>query len=145
MTREKWTAMSADERRIKVAELCGWRWDVCGVNSTGIKLFGWRNPHGDFVGWGETKELAAGYTLPDYQRCLNAMHEAVLMIKCGILQRQYNKNLYSIHGWRPNRDEIETIADVMSNAPDSIDWRHLNSTAAQRAEAFCLTLEPEDK
>lgn len=30
MTREKWSKMSPDERRIKVAKLCGWR-DISSV------------------------------------------------------------------------------------------------------------------
>ena len=137
MTREKWAAMRSGEWRINIAKLCGWV-DVYDPVYPADTV--WIAPNGK----SPSSLGAAGYgLLPYYETDLNAMHEAVLTIKCGVLQRRYTRNLLLIHGWRPDRSEDEIISEAMSDTPDQIDWRLLNSTAAQRAEAFVLTLVPE--
>lgn len=63
MTREKWAAMTDDERRIKIAELCGW-W----LYTTTVSGQRWyRNKFGVSVFEG---------ALPNYLNDLNAMAEA---------------------------------------------------------------------
>jgi hypothetical protein len=108
--------MAPDEQRIKIAELCGWR-----------------NIHHDCgYPWAGIPPQHPGenHDLPDYENDLNAMHEA------------------EGHLWIPDADCVagEYLAWITNIIDASCSrWRLPFATAAQRAEAFVLTLEPEDK
>lgn len=114
MTRIRWAEMSLEERRIKVAELCGWRCSVLGN--------WWHQmvpPDGD----GTKVE-----TCPDYLNDLNAMHWAEMNMS----EEQpecYEENL------------IRVMSTPEGCHPGRVLWF---ATAAERAEAFALTMEPED-
>jgi hypothetical protein len=120
MTREKWAAMTADERRIKVAELRGWRRQG-DVDVEFVWLHPVLCPASDmFV----CCNFPPARGLPDYLNNLNAMHNVEKTILDAFVRRRYYQHLDAITG-----DQ----------------WNTIVATAAQRAEAFVLTLEPEDK
>ena len=96
MTRLDWFELTADERRVKVAKLCG-----CNTDRR--------------VSWRSTWE-----GIPDYLVDLNAMYMAERLIEENEMQIDYMNN----------------ILDV------SKQWAICHATAAQRAEAFVLTMEP---
>ncbi len=138
MTREKWATMSADERRIKVAELCGWK-------SNGAGYF--HKARTFSIGGGETRTIldvaslypechddcggiGSGETevLPDYLNDLNAMHEA---------ERPLRGDDHDLRG-----EYLAYLLQVMDAS--CARWLGAFATAAQRAEAFVLTIEPEN-
>jgi len=88
-----------------------------------------RNPNTPFCNTGGNRGVEWDIVerpLPDYLCDLNAMHEAenTILDAIAFVRRRYYQNLDAITG-----DQ----------------WNTIVATAAQRAEAFCLTLEPEDK
>jgi hypothetical protein len=106
MTREQWKQMTPDQRRIKVAELCGWESFPL---SDGCPNW-WKR--------GKDERINSHY-LPDYENDLNAMHEAEKTISEAFLRRRYYQYMDIITG-----DQ----------------WNTIVATAAQRAEAFAITL-----
>jgi hypothetical protein len=116
MTREKWSKMTADDRLIKVAELCVWQ------ENRGY----WWNDMLDKSRPKSDDGIRTFAGIPDYLNDLNAMHEAenTILGAIAFVRRRYYQNL-----------------DAITGDP----WNTIVATAAQRAEAFALTLEPEDK
>ena len=118
MTREQWAEMTEEEQRIKVAELCGWKlWDHPDAMKDKV---GWSMPENWCLSPDGMQRLYCD--MPDYLNDLNACH---------------------------------TFKDVMSDDQklsyiiwiDTVITDHyfgdVFATAAQRAEAFVLTMEPE--
>jgi hypothetical protein len=118
MTREKWSKMTADERRIKVAELCGWK-NTADPEYPGDTV--WVAPNDR----SPSSLGAAGYgLLPYYETDLNAMHEAEKII----IAKKVRRNQVVPRG---------VYESMLIEATGGFAWR---ATAAQRAEAFVLTL-----
>jgi hypothetical protein len=112
MSREEWAKLSDEEKRIKVAELCGWmEANPCHMNGDVYRT--WVLPDGT------PSTLSA---LPDYLNNLNAIHEAE-MEHCyaGPIFVKYARHLL----------------EVCDGTGQPV---HM-ATAAQRAEAFVLTME----
>ena len=116
MTREQWAKLTDKEKRIKVAKLRGAH-KFAGCNwaffSNGTKL----------------------QRVPDYLNDLNAMHEVIT----GCLVSFEQKEAF-----------MDTLAFICSvNSPATwqetikVQMDYANATAAQRAEAFVLTMEEE--
>lgn len=105
MTHDKWIKLTPEKQRIKIAELCGYRW-LADVHTTINYAF-----------LNDAEEMSR---VPDYLNDLNAMHEV--------------ENTMPEHKWNIYDDILETIVDA------GFIW---NATAAERAEAFVLTMEPE--
>ena len=139
MTREQWKQMTPDQQRIKVAELCGWI--SLGVSKyqtptgdtregpIGASPDGSLNPlAGPYVGYGSDGYVCV---LPDYLNDLNAMHDAE-----GLLDTPKRRGVFI--------DRLFIIVSGRSIATRSLCDQICHATAAQRAEAFCLTLEPEE-
>ena len=123
MTREKWATMSSDERRIKVAELCGWRRQ----GDIDVEFFWWHPglcPAGSLV---VCYNFPPARGLPEYLNDLNAMHEAEKII----ISKKVRRNQVVPRG---------IYESMLIDATGGFAWC---ATAAQRAEAFVLTLEPE--
>jgi hypothetical protein len=106
MTREQWAAMSDEEKRIKVAELCGFVDLSKPVDGRALELM----------------MVAA----PDYLNDLNAMHE------CWKLLTSFQQTV--CWNW------LAKICDA-ADAGGDLMIACGNATAAQRAEAFVLTME----
>jgi hypothetical protein len=130
MTHEQWIALTPEQQRIKVAELCGRR--KCGYRETKgfIDEDGVWNPQGNEVfsttGRGiMTDDL--GRIVPDYLNDLNAMHEAETTIPVQMRETYYNNLICVVY----NGDYTEGIRGS----------RVCSATAAQRAEAFVMTME----
>lgn len=131
MTREQWAKLSPEEKRIKVAELCGItsiheadrenRGMARMAHRLGYDLFGLRN--GQFA------------IVPDYLNDLNAMHEAekVLQERFGLMLRYTSWLQFVVLGkW----EKEEAIQEGRLSR-----YKVYFATAAQRAEAFVLTME----
>lgn len=117
MNREAWAKLSALERRIRIAKLCGWR----STQWEGEEEPLWELPGNSFTRLRTTKEL------PDYLNDLNAIHMAVMAMP---------KQLRMKHDvW------LMLICSHEDGTWDLFDVH--NATAEQRAEAFILTMEPE--
>lgn len=124
MNREEYRKLTDVEKRIKVAELCGWKNFEPNDNGTcDITEIG--------CGWlGTNLEGFELCPVPDYLNDLNAMAEAETMLVDGL------GDLYNYHLWTVVRQDSERLG-----VWDQIFvWK---ATAAQRAEAFVLTMEPE--
>lgn len=123
MTREKWAAMSDDERRIKIAELCGLESIHFDKNRTRLLHV-------------VRRQLFGGYAtrVPDYLNDLNAMREVLDTLEGGVRHLAYMNNIMKViipdgdEWWAGSNNDLESLH---------------NATAAQRAEAFALTMEPE--
>jgi hypothetical protein len=122
MNHEKWIKLSEEEQGDKVAELLGWRF-VEGLDCPSLSFSGarccadcWVDPDGN-AGCGDIIR-------PDYLNDLNAMHEAV-------------NSLTDV--------QYDCFCDILWNMCGGASGKHgaINATAAQRAEAFVLTMEPE--
>ena len=122
MTREKWKQMTAEEQRIKIAELCGWsnvhktgeQFDSEPLMDKGIGLVGFRNLT-------VTKERQLE-VVPDYLNDLNACHE-------------FEKTLVDEHEgtkWT-YKQRLKTMLGA--------SWGF--ATAEQRCEALVLTMTGE--
>lgn len=129
MTREDWKKLTPEEQRIKVAELCGLTVQEC------------KEQPGEYYVWNEerNKQLAKEgssddgmLNFPDYLNDLNAMHEAVMAVDNFGFWLRYTSWLMLIV-YPPNKHIGEQ---------DRL-FRVYNATAAQRAEAFVLALEPQ--
>lgn len=123
MTLEEVKALSDEELRIKVAELCGWEISPFG---SGIICFNeeldkQRAPEDDGI----------RFSLPDYPHDLNACHE---MEKAAEVD-EYVPTLYEVITGYPLK-----IMQNQGQAIDLMNWVY-NATARQRCEAFVLTME----
>lgn len=74
-TREEIEAMSDEERRIKTAELCGWRRIYNSINY-GLGVNGFPAAY-----QGDLNSVEAREIVPDYLNSLDAMHEAERIMK----------------------------------------------------------------
>ena len=114
MTAEEYDKLTNEEKRIKVAELCGWTdFEMYEVNGRTV-WYGFHDTHHP-----QTKYRYVT-PLPDYLNDLNAMHKAENANITNTLSPKYNKTLFDVCirvGWHPER-----------------------ATAAQRAKAFVLTM-----
>jgi len=117
MTHKKWIKLSPEERRIKVAECCGW--ERLHMKKPDEAL---REPNGIVHYFADEH----GLNLPDYLNDLNLMHEVENSI--------HNKSF----------DNSEWLS-YLHNLDKVIHQRRAHATAAHRAEAFVLTMEPEDE
>ena len=109
--------MTQEQKLIKIAEACGWK----------------PHPKDRFlvIPPNSPNSVQPWHTIPDYFRCLNAMHEAEKVLSDlnhGLFRRLLFTSYYNSGGDSDRRtnDEAER-------------WR-VSATAAQRAEAFGLTL-----
>ena len=133
MTRKQWAKLSDDEKRIKVAELCGWK-------KTTYRALGYKRGAVDAELWLDAKEDqheeyeldGERYPFPDYLNDLNAMHEAEQL-----LHHLWDKKHPGASAWDEFMRQLEL---VVGDRGWVATW---NATAAQRAEAFVLTKEPE--
>jgi hypothetical protein len=108
--------MTPEKQRIAIAEACGW-----GLN------YDWERP-GIGEWWEKTGEQPRrSNDLPDYLNDLNAMHDAEDTLFGSVYDRYYN--------------EIAKLIDPYdSDTARFADFAVINSTAAQRAEAFLRTI-----
>jgi len=129
MTHDKWIKLTKEERCIKVGELCGWQGPFRKGN---VHIHGF--PSGMNVPKDADKDHGTRYWMkqghvPDYLNDLNAMHE--------VEQRRIMES-----------DTVYAFMVHLVRICDAESWRMnpislIHATAAQRAEAFVLTMEPE--
>jgi len=114
------TKKSPEEQRIQIARLCGWYniWQ-------GTKALYGRLHH--------SKE--DGY-VPDYFNDLNAMHKAIMWAFDTCLS--FNPTMYVA-----NLDKVIIGSKEYNNGEVADRFDFANATAAQRAEAFVLTMESD--
>jgi hypothetical protein len=112
--------MTTEEKRIKIAEACGWKFYKECANGTCCCGFPWENPSG-----------IAHQIGPDYFNDLNAMHEAWMILPDKRSRFVFHEQL--------RRQVIKEGGHAASTEGD-IDCCCENATAAQRAEAFGKTL-----
>ena len=129
MTHEEWVKLTPEQQRIKVAKLAGWADEGQGM---------WKDPDGIYcqalyptggdgntlVGLGKHDEDVP----PNYLNDLNAMHDCMIMIRDRGLFANYYANLRTLHG----------VWGLCFST-----WQEHNCTAAQRAEAFVVTMEAQ--
>ena len=114
MTKEQWDVMFLKEKRIKVAELCGW---VLEKTEDGAERL--LKPNGTPIVWSQFNSV-----VPDYLNDLNAMHEAEKLIPIG------KTTIYE-----------NFLLDIETRQIGAWDITH--ATAAEKAKAFVLTMEEE--
>ena len=117
MNREQWAKLSDQEKRVKIAELCGWKHDV--ISNSPWQMLPPRWVKGDVV------------SCPDYLNDLNAMHDAEDCRFDGTsgwrTEDAYLMNLSEVCGYPVDvRDDVPAIAIYAA-------------TAANRAEALAIT------
>ena len=118
--------MTPEQKRIAIAEACGWR----GISEQFLVGYApWRTePYSDRVNACSIADLDSIPLdpLPDYLNDLNAMHEA--------------EKVLTDEQWPQYRDELRTV--VLGGIRLISQWckADIHATAAQRAEAFGLTL-----
>lgn len=120
MTRDKWAALTVELRRIKVAQLCGWQDIRIDTDAAGnVALVG------SYPGL-----TGSRWNIPHYILDLNAMYAAEQLLNDN--QRVTYTNMLT---------RIVTDAFTLSF---TIRFAAVHATAAQRAEAFALTMEWEE-
>ncbi len=139
MTREKWAKLTPKQKIIKVAELCGWKVEPTPFPEHERFKFWLVAPNGvhcpsaspsvdECWDWWQVSGV------PDYLQNLNAMHEV----------ENVQVNFSNILNYHCNLLEIiirDKDHDPNRKWPMSIC---IGAKAAQRAEAFVLTMEPEN-
>ena len=125
MTREQWAGLTPEKQRIKVAELCGWEYDGEYVVAAGRpEERVWIHSSSAWNGgW------ARIYELPRYLNDLNAMHEA---------EKVMTPEQAIDYVWA-----IGAVIDFENGVPFTAtgNFQMMQATAAQRAEAFALTMD----
>lgn len=121
MTADEVAALSNEELRVKVAELCGWVLK----NWPGTSM-GWRFYHEGNDEWLLPEQL------PDYARDLNAIHEADGAL-AGYARALFDDTLLSV--CNPNHDRLarDWLPEEVAAA--------LHANVRQRAIAFILTMQ----
>lgn len=135
MTINELNKLTPEQKRVKIAEACGWtqvqggalptpgglstlfgRWDLCGV----------------IPGDSNKSEYNQSFIkIPDYLNDLNAMREAERVLTAE-QHFEFRQNLWSI------------AVTLMGKPPKHCPERYyISATAAQRADAFLLTIEKE--
>jgi hypothetical protein len=125
MNHEKWIKLSDESKNIKIAELDGWK----KIPSPDHWRQLWEHPT-DYEYEGKYKVARTAAQLPNYIDDLNAMQMAVDRLEYTKLVTWLHKLGVVIFGEKSNRNDWVWIDMV-------------RATAAQRAEAFVLTMEPE--
>lgn len=115
--------MTPEEKRIRIAELCGWT-----RNHDGSLVFYWVSPNGN-VSPHATNRYLAHEQLPDYFNDLNAMREAEDTLR-GNHVRWFEHELERIVF------KAATDDDWCDEKGVSARVRLWHATAEQRAEAF---------
>lgn len=127
MTHEDWVKLTPDEQRVKIAELCGWKVMRHGpVMASGCYgCFGYPPDRHDWIGY-------ENIDVPNYLNDLNDMHEAEKMLgdRSSPLWSKYIQHLN-------NSSYVDLQEQTVREWVFSI-----HATAAQRAEAFVLTMCP---
>lgn len=130
--------MTTAEKRIAIAEFCGWRW-VYNKDFYGTKLWGWQEPNSyhqdDFY---KSEKVCAAFRLPNYFGDLNAMHEAE---ECF-----FEKDEDGLP--KHDEDEADYVANLRKVMGEEVDWEYgaydmariAHATASNRAEAFYRTI-----
>lgn len=108
--------MTPEQQRIAIAQACGWKLMYCRFHNATT----WHSPQG-ICAEGNTEIV-----LPDYLNDLDAMHEAEKVLT------KHEPGVFLGH-----------LAEVHGQIPSV--WASVHATAAQRAEAFCKTLNLETK
>lgn len=113
MNHKKWIKLSDNTKRLKVA-----------------KLDGHKNPKVRYCGpWtGNILTSSSGHIIPHYLYDLNAMHNVIVSKLPKQMRMQY-------------RTWLMILCSSEDGTWDAFDVE--NATAAQQAEAFVLTMEPE--
>ena len=104
--------MTQEQKRIKIAEACGWKFDLPSIP---------KNPASPF--WAPPLRLHVHTVLPDYFNDLNAMHEAG-MSKCFTPPGHPSKTAYWL-----------ALVNICGSTENTAF-----ATAEQHAEAFGKTL-----
>ena len=110
------TELTQEQKRIKIAEACGWKWESRLRGA--IKV--WNKP---------PLMLFHDHELPDYFNDLNAMHDAEKVLLVGTAKEV-------IHAINRYTEELCRILGCLGTAL----FQFAHATAAQRAEAFGKTL-----
>lgn len=118
MTKDELAALTPEQKRIRIAEACG------------FKRQAWCNgavrPDGAWLGRTEPYKEVLLRISPDYLNDLNDLNA------CHEMELQLNEaQRYKYVGW------LDSITDKPGDAPY---WFLLHATAAQRCDAFLLTL-----
>lgn len=140
MTRDKWIKMTPDEKRIKIAELCGWTRirsqddAVCPIEDIGCGFVGLPPNQRENVLWaeGDGRSPEVNWPIPDYLNDISAVHDAEFC-----LDHLWDDKYPGASAW----DEFMKNLEIIVGSRGYVDvWK---ATAAQRAEALVLTMEPE--
>ena len=127
MTHKKWIKLSPQEQQIKIAEHDEWTDIRCHIVGEEEVLYGWH----------PTIHPKAKYKyetpLPKYLEDLNAMHKVEKLLPDEAPNDDVDAAWWGMY-------ESQLICVAGTNCRDSI-----RATAAQRAEAFILTMEPENE
>lgn len=117
MTAEQLAKMTPEEKRIAIAEACGWTFH-------GLRKDLTKEEHVGFCAWLPPNWKEKLYrSLPDYLNSLDAMHEAEK-----VLEGTYNAFIYQVL--------------LAGGSPPEVRWNLTHATAAQRADAFLRTVMP---
>jgi hypothetical protein len=118
--------MTDQEKRIAIAEACGWGFYPVGPNE-----YEWLKPHPDDA-IDSNPRMLRHQEVPDYLNDLNAMHEAEYHIED--MERYYCNLAAIVSKWKKcwKVSEADHIAVFMA-------------TAAERAEAFLLTIKENNQ
>lgn len=125
MTQKQVKEMTDEQLRIKMAELCGWKY--AGKWSPAGKPYP-EDHHGTKFDIGKNHVGCSCHRLPDYPRDLNAMHEAEKTFSTYGKEQEYYKNLIG-------------VVYVWDYSCGINGAKVAHATARQRAEAFVLTME----
>jgi hypothetical protein len=140
MTHEKWIALTPEQQRIKVAELCGWKY-IRKAEPKDTRLFGGDViPNRDLMGLPQHDTPGAtavfgDQKIPECLTDLNTMHEAEMKL---------DENQQIIYAAIIGRSHYDAIYRVSQDYHFfDVIYPAMCASAAERAEAFVLTLEPE--
>src|SRR5271165_6117703 len=89
MTIEELAKLTPEEKRVKIAELCGWKPPFYEDERSGAFL-------GDGGTWGPELGDVPKRIVPDYLNDLNAMHKAEEILGAGDLGNRYQTHLQQI-------------------------------------------------
>jgi hypothetical protein len=118
VTSKQFRALTPEQQRITVAELAGWKYMMPWSEIDRSRWFG-LSPDGH-----------RGVEVPDYLHNLNAMHEAES--RCTQEQRDaLYGNIWKLVRALPSTNACQNIEN---------GWLVYHATAAQRAEAFVITM-----
>jgi len=129
MTRELWAKMSTTRKQTKVATLCGWKYSVYGD---------WRDLHWKDTRCDKDSLFYWNSTPPNYLHDLNAMRK----VESTMNDEQIMKYRDRLMGVANGFDSYKALCKYLDGHPNEWHaWHRETATAAQRAEAFVLTME----